>query len=202
MKKIIIFILICLFCFPGIVNAEVITLKKCVDGDTADFIINNEVTKVRFLAIDTPETKHPTKGVEPFGKEASEYTCKKLNNAKKIEIEYDDNSDKADKYNRDLGWIFTDGELLQGKLVENGLAKVAYLYGDYKYTDKLQSLENSAKKNKLGVWGDYKPNYENYIWIAIGIVLFTIMFIFNKRFRNKNIKKLENKIEKQIKRSL
>ena len=102
MKKKVVFLLI-IFLFPGVVFAsgrEEVTLSKCVDGDTAKFIINNKEETVRFLAVDTPETKHSTKGEEPYGKEASDYTCNRLKEVNKIELEYDDNSTKTDKYNR------------------------------------------------------------------------------------------------------
>ncbi|UKI57522.1 MAG: thermonuclease family protein [Clostridium sp.] len=101
-------------------------------------MLDDKKTTVRFLAVDTPETKHPTKGEQPFGKEASKYTCDKVKNAKKLEIEYDKGSSKVDKYDRTLAWIFTDDLLLQKDLVSLGYAKVAYLYGDYKYTDELK----------------------------------------------------------------
>ena len=114
------------------------------------FITN--VYAERVLAIDTPETVHPTKGEQPFGKEASNYTCDKVKNAKKLEIEYDEGSTKTDKYNRALGWVFIDDTLLQKDLVSLGYAKVAYLYGDYKYTEDLKKEESIAKSKKLGVW--------------------------------------------------
>ena len=44
MKKKVVFLLI-IFLFPGVVFAsgrEEVTLSKCVDGDTAKFIINNK----------------------------------------------------------------------------------------------------------------------------------------------------------------
>ena len=136
------------------VNAEEVTveLKKCVDGDTARFIINNEEKTTRFLAIDTPEVKHGKNEAEPYGEKASEYTCKKLKNAKKIVLEYDDNSDKVDKYGRVLAWVFVDGKLLQNELVKNGYAEVKYLYGDYKYTSTLEKSLESAKKKKINMW--------------------------------------------------
>ena len=37
-------------------DSNQVTLSKCVDGDTAHFYINGKNVKVRFLAIDTPET--------------------------------------------------------------------------------------------------------------------------------------------------
>jgi micrococcal nuclease len=133
-------------------NKLTVTLKACVDGDTAKVVTNNGVETIRFLAIDTPETVHPTKDVESYGKEASEYTCNRLTNAKTIELEFDINSDKYDKYNRLLAWVFVDGELLQSELVSIGYAKVAYLYGNYKYTAILMDDEIIAKQKELGVW--------------------------------------------------
>ena len=156
MKKKVVFLLI-IFLFPGVVFAsgrEEVTFSKCVDGDTAKFIINNKEETVRFLAVDTPETKHPTKGEEPYGKEASDYTCNRLKEGNKIELEYDDNSTKTDKYNRYLAWIFVDDNLLQAELVKNGLAEVAYLYGDYKYTDLLKDYEQTAIATKVGMYSD------------------------------------------------
>lgn len=176
MKKIVYIFIICLL-FITNTNAESINLKfsKCIDGDTAEFIYDEETIKVRMLAIDTPETVHPTKGEEPFGKDASNYTCDKITNAKKIILEFDDNSEKVDKYDRYLGWIFVDDSLLQKKLIENGLAKVAYLYGNYKYTEELQKAEKIAQEKKLNIWNDYKEE-NDYSWI-IFIVLSIIVLI-------------------------
>ena len=156
MKKKVVFLLI-IFLFPGVVFAsgrEEVTFSKCVDGDTAKFIINNKEETVRFLAVDTPETKNSTKGEEPYGKEASDYTCNRLKEVNKIELEYDDNSTKTDKYNRYLAWVFVDDNLLQAELVKNGLAEVAYLYGDYKYTDLLKDYEQTAIATKVGMHSD------------------------------------------------
>ena len=133
-------------------NKDEVTLAKCVDGDTARFNINGEVKSTRFIAIDTPESVHPKKKVEPYGKEASNYTCNKLKNAKKIVLEYDENSTKTDKYDRIIAWVFVDDELLQEDLVTKGYAKVAYLYGDYKYTTQLKEKEQIAKNKKLRIW--------------------------------------------------
>ena len=150
-KKSLIFFLI----LPIIVFAntkEKVKFIKCVDGDTAKFERNNKVFTLRFLAVNTPETKSPKKGVEFYGKEASKYTCDRLEKAKTIEIEYDKNSDKSDRYGRKLGWVFLDDKLLQKDLVENGYAKVEYVYGKYKYLDELKKLETIAKKEKIGLW--------------------------------------------------
>lgn len=176
MKKIIILIIGICFFIPNY-NAEEIqvTFSKCIDGDTAEFIYQEEKLKTRFLAIDTPETVHPKKKAEPFGKEASNYTCDKIKNAKEIILEFDDNSEKKDKYDRYLAWIFVDNSLLQKELIAKGFAKVDYLYGDYKYTEELQKEEKQAKKEQVGIWGNYQEE-KDYSWI-IFIILATLVLL-------------------------
>ena len=187
MKKFIYFF-VCFCSFITLVSAnerKTVELNKCVDGDTAWFYLNDEKIKVRFLAIDTPES---TNTIEEYGKEASQYTCSELTNASLIEIEYDDNSNKQDKYNRHLVWIFVDGKLLQEKLVLNGLAEVKYIYGDYKYLDTLYEAQNSSKSKKLNIWSD-NDNISNYDIIIIIIVPLVIIILKPKKTTIKKIKR-------------
>ena len=153
MKKVVIIFFI-LMIFPLSIKAERIKIDfdSCVDGDTIKAKIDGDVSTIRFLAVDTPETVHPKKKVEPFGKEASNYTCNRVKNAKKLELEYDPGSDKIDKYKRTLGRIYVDNSLLQKELIEKGYAKVAYIYGNYLYTDELKDIEHGVKNKKIGVW--------------------------------------------------
>ena len=156
MKKIIILIIL-LFPFNAYANERhSVSLKKCIDGDTAVFKINKKNVKVRFLAIDTPEI---SKNAQAYGQEAKDFTCSKLSNAKIIELEYEKN--KYDKYGRTLAWVFYDNKLLQKELVRNGYAKVTYLYDDYKYTNKLKTAEKYAINNSKGIYSnDGKSIYE------------------------------------------
>ena len=150
MKKIILLILLLI---PITVYAkEEVSLVKCVDGDTAIFKINNKEEKVRFLAIDTPEI---TTNVEFYGNEAKEYTCNRLTNATKIELEYDPKASK-DKYDRLLAWIYVDNILLQKEIVEKGYGNVAYVYDKYMYINELCDLQESAFNNKIGIWKERK----------------------------------------------
>lgn len=142
-------------CYIKPVNSyEEVIFSQCIDGDTAKFIVNGKEKTVRFLAINTPEVASNLKEEEPFGNEASKFTCNNLKNAHKITLEYDANSDKEDKYGRILAFVFVDSELLESKLISNGYAKIDYIYGDYNHLDELRELENIAKKNKIGIWND------------------------------------------------
>lgn len=148
--------IICIF-FIGVsfVSAkERVTFSKCVDGDTFKVEVNGNIKTVRMLAVDTPESVHPTKGVEFYGKEASNFTCEMVTNAKNLKLEYDDNSDKEDKYDRLLAWVWVDDVLLQDELIKNGYAEVAYLYDDYKYTSLLEDHQRQAEISKIGIWNE------------------------------------------------
>ena len=125
-----------------------VTYIDANDGDTARFLINGENVKCRFIAIDTPEITSD----DPYSKEAREYTRERLDNASDIKLAIDEKSDEYDKFDRLIVWVFVDGELLQKELVKNGLAKVKYIYDDYKYVDELNKLQDYAKDNKLGIW--------------------------------------------------
>lgn len=213
MKKVIIFL--CLLLININVSAKTsekqeVELQKCVDGDTAYFILNKEEIKTRFLAIDTPES---TTQKEAYGKEASDFTCSTLKNAKTIEIEYDENSDKTDKYDRHLVWVFVDGELLQKLIIKEGLAEVAYLYDDYKYTEILKNTETIAKKNKINIWSENnidvasinqdeeKKDNTSYIFIILAVIALIIIFIFgSKKTKQKITNKAKNEIKKVIKK--
>jgi micrococcal nuclease len=183
-------VLILLLIFPLFVSAkEEVKYSKCVDGDTIKVIRNKEEITVRLLAIDTPEN---TKEKEYYGKEASNYTCESIKNAKKIELEYDPKSDKFDKYDRLLAWVFIDNKLLQEELVEKGYAKVAYLYNDYKYSNILKEKQELASAQSIGIWDmtakkEYEQTkqeesnvekHENIEIIFITIILLIITFIF------------------------
>ena len=141
-------------CYIEPVNqTEEVTLDKCIDGDTASFKIKKEIKKVRFLAIDTMEVNSGSTESMKYGKMAKDYTCDRIKKAKTITLEYDANSDKEDKYGRVLAFVYADDELLQKSLIKKGLARVYYVYGDYKYLDELQKEEAIAKKNQIGIWG-------------------------------------------------
>jgi len=170
MKKL--FILLLLLVPIKVYASDIVTLVRCVDGDTAVFLIDGIEESVRFLAIDTPEL-----GEDYYSEEAAEFTCEELESAKEIVLEYDDNSDLRDKYNRLLAHVFVDDVLLQEKLVLDGYAKVAYLYGEYKYTSQLQLSEEIAKVNGRGIWQE-EQNY--YIYELIGLVIVIIYTIYKK----------------------
>ncbi len=158
-KNLLLIISIFLIGINNVFADDIVEYVNCIDGDTIKVKIDDKEKTVRLLAVDAPEDS-PDR-VDYYGKEASEYTCNRIKKAKKIVLEYDSNSDKYDKYDRLLAWVFVDNKLLEEELVKKGYAKVAYLYNDYKYTERIKEQEAKAKEKSLGIWNELeKEKYE------------------------------------------
>jgi micrococcal nuclease len=135
-----------------------VRLLSCTDGDTARFMVNGSTYSTRFLAIDTPEISGR---LEPWAMMAKNYACDAMEGASQIVLELEPESDIFDNYNRLLAWVWVDGELLQYKLVEESLAFVKYLYGDYAYNPTMIALEAKIQKEGKRIWGEVDPTF-NY----------------------------------------
>ena len=67
------------------ISGDIYQVARVIDGDTIK-LANGE--RVRYIGINTPETKHPRKGVEYFGPEASAFN-NELVSGKKVRLEFD-----------------------------------------------------------------------------------------------------------------
>jgi len=122
-----------------------------IDGDTIRVwdVFGDRVT-VRYIGINTPETKHPTKGVEHFGKEASEAN-RKLVEDKTVVLEFD--VERRDRYGRLLAYVFLkDGTFVNAWLVEHGFAQVMTVPPNVKHQELFLKLQREARDNGRGLW--------------------------------------------------
>ena len=128
------------------------TIVKNIDGDTVAINVNGKDETVRMLCVDTPETHHPRLGVQPFGPEASDFTKKTLYPSRKVQIELGIGGGR-DKYGRLLAYIYVDGKMFNEMLLEEGLARVAYVYApNTKYVDQFYALQKEAQQKGIGIW--------------------------------------------------
>ena len=118
----------------------------CLDGDSMMFKVEGKEVEVRLLSINCPEIS------EEYGIEARDLSRKVLSEAEEIRLVEEERSTEFDKYGRRLYWVYADGELLQKILLENGLAKVDYVYGEYDLLDELRNAELEAEIKHIGLW--------------------------------------------------
>ena len=136
------------------------TVTRVVDGDTAVINVNGEDRRVRLLGVDTPETVHPNKPVQFYGKEASEFTKRELTN-KRVWLEYD--KSPQDRYSRHLAYVWTAKpkavndetmrrDMFNARLLLGGYAKVMMIKPNTRYVKEFTQFEGEAKGSRLGVW--------------------------------------------------
>ncbi len=106
--------------------------------------------KVRYIGIDTPEIHHPMKGIERYGKEASEAN-RKLVDGKTVRLEFD--VQEQDRYGRLLAYVYLeDGTFVNAWLVENGYAMVMTIPPNVKYQQLFLKLQREAREGMRGLW--------------------------------------------------
>jgi micrococcal nuclease len=136
------------------VPAEVI---DHVDGDTVRVRIANPpaglsvVETIRMLGVDTPETVHPSRPLERFGKEASAFTQARLL-GRPVYLAFD--WDLRDRYGRLLSYIYTeDGACFNALIIREGYGH-AYTRYPFQFMDEFRGLEQEARNGKRGLWGE------------------------------------------------
>lgn len=122
---------------------------RVIDGDTIVVNIEGKNENVRLIGVDTPETVHPQKPVERFGKEASDFT-RKMVHGKTVRLEYDWQS--RDKYGRLLAYVYLeDGTFLNAEIIKQGYG-FAYTKYPFKYLEDFRQYEKEARENNKGLW--------------------------------------------------
>lgn len=128
-----------------------VKLADVTDGDTIKVYYNGREETVRYLLVDTPESKKPGQCVQPYAK-AAYYRNKQLVSSGKLTIEFDSGAER-DKYGRLLAYVFVDGKSVQEQLLKEGYARVAYVYEPpYKYLSTFEKAEQQAKNASLRIW--------------------------------------------------
>jgi micrococcal nuclease len=134
-------------------SSDVVWLvTKVVDGDTIWVEGKGERLKVRLIGVDTPETVDPTKEVECYGPEASDFAQETLAGTQ-VAMLTDASQGEVDKYGRTLAYVFLpNGQLFQELLVSGGYAYEYTFDQPYKYRDLLIDAEERARLNGAGLW--------------------------------------------------
>src|SRR5690554_3622748 len=142
---------------------------EVIDGDTvhiheSDQSPSGETTReYRLLGIDAPES---TKVVEEWGLYAKDvlqklFDFRLYDSSFKVRIVKDSNAD-VDEYGRLLRWMFIkNGDRyynISEVMVAVGLAKVAYIYNNYLFTQDLINAQSSAKFNQFNMWSPTKTD--------------------------------------------
>ncbi|OGK62279.1 hypothetical protein A2334_02375 [Candidatus Roizmanbacteria bacterium RIFOXYB2_FULL_38_10] len=129
-------------------------VERVIDGDT--IVIEGNQT-VRYIGIDTPETKHPTKGLQCFGKEASK---KNIELVEKKYVLLEKDVSEVDRYNRLLRYVWVydtpiatgEGIFVNDYLVREGYALASTFPPDVAYAEQFMTAQQQAREFNKGLW--------------------------------------------------
>jgi micrococcal nuclease len=136
------------------------TVTRNVDGDTLHVRTSaGVVEKVRFIGVDTPES---TIEHEPYGKESSDYTRKRLPVGTRVWLETD--VGLRDRYGRLLAYVWLSppadssvaelrAKMFNAQLLIEGYAQLMTIPPDVKYVDYFRPLQTEAREASRGLWG-------------------------------------------------
>jgi micrococcal nuclease len=138
--------------FARLLPAEI---TGCVDGDTVRVRIPSPpsalktIETIRLIGVDTPETVHPRREVEAFGKEAGEFTKERLS-GKSVRLAFD--WELRDRYGRLLAYVYTEDAVCHNaELIRLGYGH-AYTRFSFRFLEEFRDYERDARENKRGLW--------------------------------------------------
>lgn len=134
------------------IRMDSVKVKRVIDGDTIEIETGEHL---RYIGIDTPETKHPKKPVQCYGEEAYQEN-KKLIEGKTIRMVKD--VSEVDRYKRLLRYVYVatpaspSGILVNDYLVRNGFAFAVTFPPDVAMAEQFRLAEREAREKNLGMW--------------------------------------------------
>jgi micrococcal nuclease len=130
---------------------DTFAVVKVVDGDTVRVQRGKRTATVRLIGVDTPETMHPNKPVERYGKEASAFT-RRLLLGERVRLEYD--QQRRDRYGRTLAYVYRerDGLFVNAEIIRRGYGHADTRF-PFRHLDEFRRLEREARQKRRGLWG-------------------------------------------------
>jgi micrococcal nuclease len=124
-------------------------VTRVIDGDTIEVQVDGHSFRVRYIGIDTPETAHPQRRFECFGREAAERN-RQLVEGKTVGLEKD--VSETDSFGRLLRYVWSQGRMVNAVLVDEGFALASTFPPDVRYADLFVTLQARAREAGRGLW--------------------------------------------------
>jgi len=133
----------------GHVDGDTIKLRP---GQVTAYLEPDQVTTVRLLEIDTPESVKPDAPVECYAQRASAALSRLLPVGAHVWVEPDRVS--HDQYGRTLLYLWTEhGTFVNYAMVRRGFAEAVLFEPNDLYIGLMRDAERRARADRLGLWG-------------------------------------------------
>jgi micrococcal nuclease len=128
------------------------TVTRVVDGDTIHVRVRGKREKVRYIGIDTPESKRPGTPVACYARAAAAFNSR-LVGGRRVELRTD--AEPRDRYGRLLAYVRRrpDGLFVNAELVRRGFATILTIPPNVTHASLFLRLERQAREAGRGLWG-------------------------------------------------
>jgi micrococcal nuclease len=106
--------------------------------------------KIRYIGVNSPETRHPTRGEQPGGHEATAVNHR-LVSGKTVRLELD--VQERDRHGRLLAYVYVGDVMVNAELIRLGYAQVMTIPPNVAYQTRFVALERQAREAGRGLWG-------------------------------------------------
>jgi micrococcal nuclease len=132
-------------------GGEVGHVVRVVDGDTIAVQLAGGREKVRYIGIDTPETKDPRRPVQCFGQQAADFNTG-LVGGERVRVVRD--VEARDRYGRLLAYVYRarDGLFVNAELARLGYAQPLSIPPDVRFAGRFAALAREARAARRGLW--------------------------------------------------
>ena len=128
-----------------------VTVIRVVDGDTIDARVDGKEKRIRLLNVDTPEYGRDGAADDCLAEEATAYLQSLLPSGREITLSYD--SERTDRYGRDLAGVFVDDTLVNAEIAREGYGVAVQFGGNDRFMPEVSAAEAEAQAQRLGVHG-------------------------------------------------
>lgn len=141
--------LVLLLAAPAVATTLRASVVRVVDGDTIEVRLGDRLESVRYIGVNTPEVRHPKRGEEPGGREATAVN-RQLVAGKQVRLELDVQA--RDRYGRMLAYVWIGDVMINAELVRLGYAQVMTVPPNVRHQALFLKLQRDARDARRGLW--------------------------------------------------
>jgi micrococcal nuclease len=134
------------------VRAADARVTRVIDGDTVQVRLDGRRDRVRYIGVDTPESRRPGTPVQCYAKAASAFNSR-LVGGRRVRLRFD--VERRDRYGRLLAYVYREGDgmFVNAELVRRGYALQLTIPPNVAHARLFGRLARGARARRRGLWG-------------------------------------------------
>jgi micrococcal nuclease len=131
-------------------------VERVVDGDTIRVVLGGRSERVRYIGVDTPESRKPGTPVQCYAKRAAAEN-ERLVDGERVRLVLD--VEERDRFGRLLAYVYRarDNRFVNAALVREGFARTLTIPPNVRFAERFAALATQARRAGRGLWSACAP---------------------------------------------